>query len=449
MGARRRLVAGALVCAVVCLFARAPASAQGYLRLEGHGGPVTGVAVSPEGDVALTASFDYAAGLWDLSDGRLVRWLEGHRAGVNAVAFHPDGQRILTAGDDFALIVWDRGTGQIRRRLEGHQGKILAIAIGPDGRLAATAGWDGRIGLWDLEAGQPAGWLDGHRANVNDVAFSADGRTLWSASYDGTLREWDLATGQERATLVDHGFGLNRLVVAEATGWLAYGAVDGAVRVRAIATGSVLADLTADRRPILAMALDPEGARLAIGDGEGHIMVVDTASWQVMRDFRAARRGPIWALDWDRSGRILAGGISEAAALWPVAGGEGALLAETRRHFQTPPEAMSNGERQFVRKCAICHSLGEDRRRRAGPALAGLFGREAGSRPGYPYSEALERSRIVWSAETIDRLFAEGPDHVTPGSKMPMQRIAGAQDRADLIAWLRAQTMPPKRSEHE
>ena len=44
--------------------------------------------------------------------------------------------------------------------------------------------------------------------------------------------------------------------------------------------------------------------------------------------------------------------------------------------------------------------------------------------------------------DTIDALFDEGPDHYIPGSKMPMQRITGADDRADLIAYLRRATDP-------
>ena len=64
-------------------------SGGGYASLEGHGGPVKGVAVSPDGTRALTASFDYSVGLWDLRSNTLVRWLEGHEAAVNAVAFLP------------------------------------------------------------------------------------------------------------------------------------------------------------------------------------------------------------------------------------------------------------------------------------------------------------------------------------------------------------------------
>jgi cytochrome c len=433
-----RALHGLALAAILSLPAEA---GGGFLALEGHGGPVKGVAVSRDGREALTASFDYSVGLWSLEDGSHLAWAEGHEAAANAVAFHPDGRRFLSAGDDFDLILWDRAGAEPLHRFEGHAGKILAIAVSADGRLAATAGWDGDIGLWDLEARARAGWLDGHRANVNDVAFSADGRTLYSASYDGTIRLWDVETGAERATLASHGFGVNHIVLSEPQGWLAYGAVDGTVRVLDLATHERIADLTADRRPILALALSPDGRRLAVGDGEGYIMVIDTAEWLIERDFRAAARGPVWALAWDGTGeRLLAGGIAEEAALWPVGADGPALFADSEPHFQRPPEEMSNGERQFVRKCAVCHTLGPDGKRRAGPTLHGIFGREAGTLPGYRYSEALERSEIVWSAETIDRLFDEGPDVVTPGSKMPMQRIRAPEDRQDLIGYLRART---------
>jgi cytochrome c len=49
---------------------------------------------------------------------------------------------------------------------------------------------------------------------------------------------------------------------------------------------------------------------------------------------------------------------------------------------------------------------------------------------------------LVWNEETIDRLFKDGPDVVTPGSKMPIQRITGDKDRADLISYLKRVTAP-------
>ena len=83
---------------------------------------------------------------------------------------------------------------------------------------------------------------------------------------------------------------------------------------------------------------------------------------------------------------------------------------------------------------------GFDGVRRAGPTLAGLFGRRAGSVPGYVYSDTVANADIVWTEDTIDALFDLGPEHYIPGTKMPMQRIANPQDRADLIAFLKHNT---------
>jgi cytochrome c len=442
-----RTLTGALIGALLtCLPGMAGAageSGNGYANLVGHGGPVKGVAISADGSYALTASFDYSVGLWDLRSNSLVRWLEGHEAAANTVAFLPDGLHAVSAGDDFDLILWELATGRALRRMEGHKGKLIAVTVSPDGKLVASSGWDGLVGLWPLDRDAPPLWLKGHRANVNDAKFTADGKTLFTASYDGTIRRWDVASGAMERVFVEHGFGVNHLVLNEVEGWLAYGAVDGAVRAVGLDSGAELADLTADRRPILALAESPDGRFLAVGDGEGYIMIVDTADWTIARDFRAAVRGPIWALQYDGDGgRLLAGGLADEAALWPVGGGRDALFAEGRRVFHTPPEEMSNGERQFVRKCSICHTLEPDSRRRAGPTLYGLFGRPAGSVPGYSYSDGLAASGVVWEAETINLLFEQGPDHFTPGSKMPMQQIAKLADRQDLIAYLRDNTGP-------
>ena len=443
--------AGVLALALLIGGAPAAESGGGYASLEGHGGPVKGVAISADGRYALTASFDYSIGLWDLRSNTLVRWLEGHEAAANAVAFLPDGRHAISAGDDFDLILWELATGRVMRRFEGHRGKLIAVTVSPDGRLAASSGWDGLVGLWPLDRpeGEPAPplWLKGHRANVNDARFSADGRTLYTASYDGTIRRWDVATGAMREIVVEHGFGVNHLVLNEEEGWLAYGAVDGAVRAIDLATGAELADLTTERRPILALVASPDGRHLAVGDGEGYITIIDTDEWTITRDFHAAVRGPIWALVYDRDGgRLLAGGLADEVALWPVGGGRDALFAEDQHRFHTPPAEMSNGERQFVRKCSICHTLESAGKpggaRRAGPTLHGLFGRRAGSVPGYRYSDALTGSSVVWEAETINLLFEKGPDHFTPGSKMPMQQIARLADRQDLIAYLRDHTGP-------
>ncbi len=140
---------------------------------------------------------------------------------------------------------------------------------------------------------------------------------------------------------------------------------------------------------------------------------------------------------------LWAAGLDDIAYGWPVALIEDfdPAMGENRSYLRDP-NSMPNGERQFMRKCSICHTLAAGASRKAGPTLHGLFGRRAGTIPGYRYSPTLSGSDIVWSAETIDRLFDIGPDHFIPGSKMPLQVIAGQEDRRDLIEFLETNSGP-------
>ncbi len=428
------------VLALVLSLTAIPAMAdEGYMRLEGHGGPIKGVAVSPDGRHALTASFDNSVGLWSLSEaGADPLWLEGHEAAANSVLFLPDGKRALSAGDDFDAILWDTASGDMVARLEGHEGKILDLATTPDGKTGASAGWDGAVGLWNLETRAPIAMLEGHRAAVQAVRFADAGTRLYSAGSDGTVRVWNTASGDLIRVEAKHGFGINRLVVNEAAGWVAYGALDGGVRILDRESGEEIADITSGRQPVLALTLSPDGALIGVGDGEGHIHIVSTTNWKTVRDFRATPRGPVWALAFDRSNRVVAGTIQNYADIWPIATATAIDESDVAlRSFQRDPATMTNGERQFMRKCSICHTLTEDGGRRAGPTLLNVFGRKAGTLSGYIYSDALSGMDIVWNSETLDKLFDLGPDHYTPGSKMPMQRIVRDEDRADLIAYLK------------
>lgn len=189
--------AGLLALAVALV--GGPLCAEGsFFTLKGHGGPVKGVEVAPDGAI-LTASFDTAVGVW--REGAAPLWLDGHRAAVNTVV-GLSGGRVLSGGDDFDLRLWDLADGAVRV-LPGHEGKILAIAVDGAGRRAASASWDMRIGLWSLDRPERAPvFLSGHGAGVNDVVFSADGRTLYSGASDGTLRIWDIAQAAETGQLV-------------------------------------------------------------------------------------------------------------------------------------------------------------------------------------------------------------------------------------------------------
>lgn len=83
-------------------------------------------------------------------------------------------------------------------------------------------------------------------------------------------------------------------------------------------------------------------------------------------------------------------------------------------------------------RCGGCHALDAHR---TGPSHAGLFGRRAGSAPGFSYSPALARSGIIWNADTLDR-WLTNPEALVPGQRMNV-RVDDAQERARIINFLK------------
>jgi cytochrome c len=95
------------------------------------------------------------------------------------------------------------------------------------------------------------------------------------------------------------------------------------------------------------------------------------------------------------------------------------------------------GEARF-QDCAACHKLEADANN-VGPSLHGIFARKAGEIADFRYSPAIKRSGIVWTPETLDK-FITDPQALVPANRMPYAGMAGADDRADLIAYLQNAT---------
>ena len=102
------------------------------------------------------------------------------------------------------------------------------------------------------------------------------------------------------------------------------------------------------------------------------------------------------------------------------------------------PGDPARGEALYARRLA-CHALAYNR---TGPKHCGLFGRRAGGVAGFGYSPAMARADIVWDGDTLDR-FLTSPTAMIPGTTMGYAGIADAQERADLIAWLRQASASP------
>ncbi|MEL6318594.1 MAG: WD40 repeat domain-containing protein, partial [Pseudomonadota bacterium] len=141
----------------------------------GHADAVAAIAVTPDGERALSASRDGALMLWDLETGEALRTFEGHQAGVLSVAIGPEGRFALSGDEDSVLILWDLESGEEAARLVGHDDAVTTVAFTPDGKLALSGSRDRSLFVWDLRVRRPMLRLEAHRDQVNGLAISADG----------------------------------------------------------------------------------------------------------------------------------------------------------------------------------------------------------------------------------------------------------------------------------
>lgn len=96
--------------------------------------------------------------------------------------------------------------------------------------------------------------------------------------------------------------------------------------------------------------------------------------------------------------------------------------------------------RVVFQKCGACHNLRDNTAPLIGPNLDNIFGRMAGTSKSYSrYSKALRDSGIVWSEKELDNWLSD-PNNYLPGNKMPFAGLRTAEDRANLIAYLRSAT---------
>ena len=407
-----------------------PASAQ----LRGHGGPVRALAISPDGQTAVSGSFDSTAIRWSLTRNAAEQVLRFHADAVNAVVLLGEG-RAATAGADGRIAIWSPGKTEPDAVLEGHTAPIAALSVSSDGAMLASASWDHTVRLWSL-AGGAGRVLEGHTQNVNGVAFAPDGRTVVSVSYDQSLRIWPLDGAAP--TVVALPTPLNAVTIGS-DGDIATGGADGKLYLLTGA-GAVAGEIAAGPRPLISIAISPDGALAAAATIGGSVAVIDRKARGLARTLVGPGL-PVWSVAFLPDSRtLLTGGADNIIRRWNAVTGDSIdpLLLETAGD----PLAAYAGDRgaQLFRACVACHTLDASQGIRAGPTLAGIFGRRIATLPGYNFSEALKRLDIVWTPETVSRLFEIGPMEYTPGTKMPEQRIGSEQDRAALVQFLERAT---------
>jgi len=92
-------------------------------------------------------------------------------------------------------------------------------------------------------------------------------------------------------------------------------------------------------------------------------------------------------------------------------------------------------------QCKACHDAEPGLPHKVGPNLNGVFGRTAGTAPGFKYTDGMAKSGVVWTPQTLDT-FLKQPGAMIPGNGMAFPGVANDADRASLVAYLQSSSRP-------
>jgi cytochrome c len=138
-----------------------------------------------------------------------------------------------------------------------------------------------------------------------------------------------------------------------------------------------------------------------------------------------------------------------AKPAYPIEGVGEAPAATTAKPAEIEPvtpllaKADADHGATLARQCMACHNFAKGGPNMVGPNLWGVVGGPHDHKADYSYSDAMQKFPGKWDYESINK-FIEKPTAYVPGTKMGFAGLKKAQDRADVIAWLRMQSDSPE-----
>jgi WD40 repeat protein len=226
------------------------------------------LAVSSDGSKLAGGDKDGHVKIWNSADGKELFQLNGHRGPVTGLAFTGNGQFLISCGKDKTLRFWNPANGQSLGVLGAHTTELRGLAVSPNSNAVYSAAADGSLKFWTLPPVASKTLGEAYGDAVTSLALSSDGNSYVSGSADKSVRLANTMNGQLIREFKGANTGLESVALSPNGALIAAGTADKRMLIWQANDGRILANLAS---PATGLAFHPNSNQLLTGGSDGSL----------------------------------------------------------------------------------------------------------------------------------------------------------------------------------
>ena len=259
------------------------------LKIKAHTGPISTVALSPNGKIILTGSDDLSACTWDAKTGSQLAEAVQKKA-ISSVAFAPDGATVFIGSYDGTALLLDAETGKLLVRLQGNKTSVTAAMFSLDGTALFAGLSDGTILFWNASTGNIELEMPYQANSTKRSAVSSDKRSALSND-DKNALFWESIGSKEKATTLVKPV---LSVACSPDGTTIFtGLTGGIAAFWNRTTGEKLVTLHLGACTVTASTFSLDGSVLLMGLSDGQVILLQSGSEKRLLELKGYHKKPI------------------------------------------------------------------------------------------------------------------------------------------------------------
>jgi hypothetical protein len=198
-----------------------------------------------------------------------------------------------------------------------HDRELQTMVFSPDGKKLFTAGLDFGVHAWDVAERRELSTWFGHNAEIVSMAVSPDGAWLATGDAEGQINLWDVVAGRSRRLYAMHRGAVTDLRFARGGEVLVSSGLDGELIYWPITETEEPLHLNLGQGPVYAMDINADGSLVALGMNDA-IQLLDTAGNRML-GVLTGHSGAVRSVAFSpRSHQLASGSFDRTIRLWDL-----------------------------------------------------------------------------------------------------------------------------------